>query len=518
MAELLLEIFSGEIPARMQEDARLRFEASLLLAIKSTFAGEVSAKSWVTPRRLGVMVEGFELELNAKSQELRGPRVEAPAAALEGFLKKNNLRHDQLEKRSDYYFAIIASSDEDPTEILKSTIIETIKNFVWPKSMIDGDHDLRWVRPVKSILCILDGKVLNFNYHHIETNNITYGHRFMAPDAIAVSSYNDYAARLADAYVMLESEARKSSIKEQVSAVLSGKDISLIEDEGLMSEIVGLIEYPKVFAAEIDASFMDLPREVLIIALKNHQRYLMTEHVNGKLAPYYLIVANIEPSDGGLALIDGNQKVLSARLSDAKFFYELDLKSPLEARTSQLKALTFHADIGSIYDKQQSVEQLAIKLAEMLKIDAVKLTRAVTLAKCDLTTNMVKEFPELQGIMGYHYATYGGEDEQAAIAIRDHYRPQGPHDRLPEGALASVLAVADKLDTLNQMFAIGIKPTGSKDPFALRRAAIGVLRIIVHNKFAINLKTLGIRPDVIEFIQERLDVMIKSGEIASSPW
>jgi glycyl-tRNA synthetase beta chain len=518
MAELLLEIFSGEIPARMQEDARYRFENSLVSAVRDVFSGEISVKSWITPRRLGLVIEGFKLELITGPQELRGPRIGAPTQALEGFLKKNNLHYEQLEKRGDYYFTVIKSTEGDPVATLKHIIVETIKNFVWPKSMIDGDHSLRWVRPIKSILCLLDGGVLDFSYHHIKSGNTTYGHRLMAPEAVIVNSYADYVVKLGKAYVMLEAETRRNSIKKQVSEKLSGKKVMLIEDEELMSEIVGLVEHPRVFIDEIDPNFMSLPREVLIITLKNHQRYLMTEETNGSLAPYYLIVANIEPEDEGKALINGNQKVLAARLSDAKFFYELDLKAPLESRIEQLKNLTFHADIGSICDKQKNVETLAHKLALMLNLDAKKMIRAIELSKCDLTSNMVKEFPELQGVMGYHYALACGEHEQVAIAIRDHYKPQGPHDRLPEGSIASAVALADKLDTLNQMFAIGIRPTGSKDPFALRRAAIGVLRIIMDNNFAIDLKDLGIRPDVIEFIQERLDVMLKNGEVAKSPW
>lgn len=510
MSELLLEIFSGEIPARMQEDGIARFEASLLAAIGEVFEGNITATSWVTPRRLGIVIKELSLTFKAASEELRGPRIEAPAQALEGFLKKNNLRHDQLEKRGDYYFAKLESSSNDPINALKDAILTTIKNFVWPKSMIDGDHDLRWVRPVKSILCLLDGKTLEFDYHHIKSGNTTYGHRFMAPASITITSHSDYVEKLTNAHVMLDAEDRKKSILSQAEAALKDMGVRLIADAGLLNEIAGLVEYPKVFVAGIDSEFMALPREVLIITLKAHQRYLMTENSDGTLAPHYLIVANIEPADSGTALIDGNQKVLSARLADAKFFYDLDLKSPLETRIESLKSLTFHADIGSIYTKQQSVATLGDKIAKTLKIDAAKVARAIELAKCDLTTNMVKEFPELQGVMGYHYAIAGGQGIEIATSIRDHYKPQGPNDRLPEGLIASAVALADKLDTLNQMFTIGIKPTSSKDPFALRRAAIGALRIMQHNDFKLDLKALSIRDDVLEFMQERLEVMSKS--------
>ncbi|MDF3048277.1 MAG: Glycyl-tRNA synthetase [Candidatus Midichloriaceae bacterium] len=507
MSELLLEIFSGEIPARMQKNAEEKLREMLRQAIADAFTGEFTCKSWVTPQRLGVAIDGFKLELKQKTQELRGPRVEALAEALAGFLKKNNLQADQLEKRGDYYFAVLTKGDEDPANILKDIIISTLKNFVWPKSMIDGDHDLRWVRPIKSILCLLDGKALEFNYHHIKSSNITYGHRFMAPAPIEISSYSDYLEKLEKACVVLDHEARKNSILHQAHKILAAKKVELIADKELLDEIAGLVEYPKVFISQIKPEFMQLPREVLIITLKHHQRYLMTDTQTKDgvkaLSPYYLLVANIDPVDGGEALVEGNNKVLSARLADAKFFYELDLKSKLADRIENIKSLTFHANIGSMHAKQSSVSALVAAICFELDLDPSIIERAAMLAKCDLTTNMVKEFPELQGIMGYYYAIASGESKEAATCIRDHYKPQGPNDRLPEGAMASILALADKLDTLNQMFAINIKPTGSKDPFALRRAAIGALRIIAENHFDLDLSAIGIREDVISFLKER---------------
>ncbi|MCE2991507.1 MAG: glycine--tRNA ligase subunit beta [Candidatus Jidaibacter sp.] len=507
MSELLLEIFSGEIPARMQKNAEEKFSQMLAQAIMDTFTGDFICKSWITPRRLGVAINGFKLELKQITQELRGPRVDAQAQALAGFLKKNNLQATQLEKRGDYYFAVLNKVDEDPADTLKDIIITTLKNFVWPKSMIDGDHDLRWVRPIRSILCLLNGKTLEFAYHHIKSGNITYGHRFMSPAPIEVSSYSDYLGKLEKAYVVVDHETRRQSILQQATKALADKGVELIADGELLDEIAGLVEYPKVFVSQIQPEFMKLPREVLIITLKHHQRYLMTDMQTKDgdtvLSPYYLIVANIDPIDGGEALIEGNNKVLSARLSDAKFFYELDLKSKLADRIENIKSLTFHADIGSVHAKQLSVSALATGICFELDLDPSIIERAAMLAKCDLTTNMVKEFPELQGIMGYYYAIASGESTEMAICIRDHYKPQGPSDRLPEGIMASVLALADKLDTLNQMFAINIKPTGSKDPFALRRAAIGALRIIADNSFDLDLGAIGVREDVISFLKER---------------
>ncbi len=508
MSELLLEVFSGEIPARMQVAGVSRFMDNLLMLIKKAFKGNATAECWVTPRRLGVVVKNLEFEALDK-ELLRGPSVSAPSQALEGFLKKNNVTRAQLEEINGYYYAKLESSGE-PLEDLKDVILTTLKQMVWPKSMIDGDHDLRWVRPVKSILCILDGKEVELKYHHIKSGNTTYGHRFMAPKAISIDSFVDYEKKLKDAYVILKPEDRKSSILAQANAALESLGVSVLEDEVLLDEIAGLVEYPKVFVSKINPEFMSLPREVLIITLKYHQRYLMTKKADGSLAEYHLIVANIDPTDKGVALIEGNQRVLSARLADAKFFYELDLTAPLKGRAESLKLLTFHADIGSIYDKQQSVRALGIEIAKALGLETDEVDKvgaAITLAKCDLTTNMVKEFPELQGVMGYYYAKAGGESDEVSIAIRDHYKPRGPSDRVPQGRIPSIVALADKLDTLNQMFAIGIKPTGSKDPFALRRAAIGILRILAGNDFKLNFKALGIRQDVIEFINERYEVM-----------
>lgn len=512
MSDLLLEIISGEIPARMQSDAVKNFASNIQANITKVFGPSSVGNilSWITPQRIGVYIESIIIDeaTKAATQEIRGPKHTAPASAIEGFLAKNKLVKAQLYIVGDYYFAKPVS-EAQPTDKLKQIIIETIKNFVWPKSMISGNSSLRWVRPMKSILCLLDGKVLEFNYHHINSCNKTYGHRFMAPQEIEVTSYSDYKTKLANAWVIIDPKARKDAILSQISEILAQADVSLIEDDSLLNEIVGLVEFPKVFMGEIDDKFMTLPREVLITTLKSNQRYLMTEDkLSGKLAQFYLIVANIASEDAGKTLLEGNQRVLNARLNDAMFFYEQDLKQPFESNIEKLHSLKYH-NICSMYDKQLSVKNLAVKLASALSsIPTEKIERAVMLAKCDLLTNMVSEFPELQALMGYYYSIANGEDKDVAVAVRDHYKPRGPNDALPENLLASIIALADKLDSLNQLFAAGIKPSGSKDPFGLRRAAIGILRLVKCHNWSLAYDRLDIREDVQKFINDRQKALL----------
>jgi glycyl-tRNA synthetase beta chain len=503
MAELLLELFSEEMPASMQQGAKDQLLAQILAGLKERFGLELQGHAWVTPRRLGVFIDNLPLEIKESKEELRGPKIAAPEQALEGFLRKNNINKERLEKRGEYYYAIIARPAAAIREVLGKLIEEVLLGFSWPKSMRWSDHEIKWVRPLHNILCLLDSEILALQFGHIRSNNLSFGHRFMAKDQISISNFSDYKSKLAQAFVILESNDRKQAVLTQVNDAIAAKELAMIEDSDLLSEIAGLVEYPVVLLGEIGEEYMKLPREVLVITLRHHQRYLMLNDLKGNLAPYFIIVANRTTADKGDEIVRGNIKVLNARLEDARFFYTGDKAHSLVSRVDELKGLTFHKEIGTIYDKMQSTKAMVERICTQLKIESGKAIRAVELSKTDLVTGMVKEFPELQGIMGYYYALNDNEDKEVAIAIRDHYKPQGPSDSLPENLTGALAALADKLDTLNQMFEIGIKPTGSKDPYALRRAAIGVLRILAHYELNLDLANLGLRDDVCAFINER---------------
>ena len=499
MPELLIELYSEEIPAGMQSSAIERFYTTLQTKFEEGCKEKVQGEYWVTPKRMGAVFNNVPAKLTSTVEELRGPKLDAPEVALQGFLKKYNLQKESLYQKDGYYFAQVKQGSDDIHAFLKETIEEVLHKFTWPKSMRWGEHDITWVRPLHNILCLFDGMVLPVKFGHVTANNKSRGHRFMAPQEFTVANHLDYLKNIEEHKVILNQGVRGEKIKSQAAALLTTLGLSLKEDKALLDEVVGLVEYPAVYLGEIDAKFMYLPEEALIITLKHHQRYLMVEDKNGKLAPYYLIVANIEASDSGKEIRHGNGKVLRARLEDAIFHYEHDKAQELEDFVEKLRSLTYHQQIGSVYDKMQSVLKLAELIAKDANADVEKVKRAVTLCKADLVSNMVKEFPELQGVMGYYYAKHAGEPDEVALAIKEHYKPQGPTDSLPSNLTGAIVALADKLDTLNQMFAINIKPTGSKDPFALRRAAIGILRICEHY----DIRALGARPDVAQFINER---------------
>lgn len=505
MPELLLEIYSEEIPAGMQQNNVDALAKQLALKLAATLekGNMVSYEHWVTPQRIGLYFDNIPASISAKLEEVKGPKVNAPEIALQGFLKKYNLAKDDLSQKDGYFFANVKQGSDDIYAFLKEAIEDTLKTFTWPKSMRWGSHEISWIRPIHNILCLFDGKVLPVKFGHLTANDKTYGHRFMAPNELAVQNEKDYSAKLKDHKVILDQEERKRIIKSEAAIQLAPLGFLLKEDNALLDEIAGLVEFPVCLIGKIDSQFMSLPEEVLTITLKHHQRYLMVEDKAGKLAPYYVIVANIEATDGGEEIKHGNGKVLRARLEDAKFHYAHDEKQKLDDLVEKLRSLTYHQQIGSVYDKMQSVLKIAEQIAIDAKADIEQVKRAVTLCKADLVSNMVKEFPELQGIMGYYYALHAKEEKEVAMAIKEHYKPQGPSDSLPSNIIGAILALADKLDTLNQMFAINIKPTGSKDPFALRRAAIGILRISEHYKLQLNLTALGAKKDVIQFISER---------------
>jgi glycyl-tRNA synthetase beta chain len=517
MAELLLELFSEEIPARMQAAAaeQLRERITARLAEERlTFA---RAQAFVTPRRLTLVVDGLPERQPDVEEERKGPHVSAPQKALDGFMKSAGLTTlEGAEVRTvggaDYYYVLRKSPGRRTADVVRDAVTGTIESFAWPKSMRWGSGAMRWVRPLQNVLCVLDGAVVDvaLRDHGLRANDVARGHRFAAPEPFTVRSFDDYARKLRDAFVVLDAAERRAIIAERITALAVAEGLSVADDPGLLDEVTGLVEWPVPLIGSIDEHFMGVPREVLTTTMRANQKYFALETADAALAARFIVVANIGANDGGAAIVAGNERVLRARLSDAKFFWEQDLKTPLAARVPKLNALVFHAKLGTIGDKAQRLEQLAPELAQQVRApatgsqassvaDAAALSlagaaelslvaRAGLLCKADLVSAMVVEFPELQGKMGRYYALADGEDARVADAIGDHYAPLGPNDRCPSAPFSVAVALADKLDTLVGFFAVGEKPTGSRDPFALRRAALGVIRIIVENRLRLPLR------------------------------
>ncbi|MDE3015710.1 MAG: glycine--tRNA ligase subunit beta [Pseudomonadota bacterium] len=515
MPDFLLELFSEEIPARMQQGAIDVLQAELVNTLDNVgLKVKKNPRFFVTPRRLAVIMSDLPVAQPDISTELKGPKIDAPEAALQGFLKKTGMTKERLENRGGVYFAAIHQKGKPTDDVLKEIIEKILANFPWPKSMRwpvpaarerEKTGEATWVRPLHGILCIFDGRVVPVEFAGIKAGNTTRGHRFLAPEEITVKKATDYESALEKTFVIADREKRKAEILKQAEAAASKHKLTLKQDAGLLDEITGLVEWPAVLMGSIDKTFMDLPPEVLTTVMRSHQKYFALTSpspVRGEgrgggesLAPRFLIVANMETKDGGKAIIAGNERVLRARFSDARFFWDHDLKKPLEEWAGGLKNITFHATLGTVADKVERVKALAVQLAPYChpRECGDDIIRAAALCKADLTTGMVGEFPELQGIMGWHYAMRQGEKPKVADAIRDHYKPQGPNDSVPSAPVSVCVALADKLDTLVSMFAIGEKPTGSKDPFALRRAALGAIRIILENNIRIGLRALVVK-------------------------
>jgi glycyl-tRNA synthetase beta chain len=495
MSELLLELFSEEIPARMQ--GRAREDLARLLGDKLKPAGLdfVEIKTFATPRRLTAVVDGLPERSPDACEERKGPRVDAPDAAINGFLKAAGLTSvDQAEVREDnkgsYYAAMLEKPGRGTAEVVAEIVPEIVRNFPWPKSMRWGAGKLRWVRPLHSILCLLDGKVVDFEIDGIRSGKETRGHRFMAPKPVAVKSFKDYAEKLRQAFVILDGEERAALILKNARALATRKGLTLVEDEALLAENAGLTEWPVVLMGAFDETFLDVPQQVLITAMKAHQKCFSLKK-GDTLANRFILVANLEAEDGGKAITEGNERVIRARLADAKFFFDQDRKVPLEERVPKLQEITFHEKLGTQYDRVQRVWHLARELAPLVNADADDAERAAILAKADLVSDMVGEFPELQGVMGRYYAIEQKERLPVANAIAAHYKPLGPTDEVPLDPVAIAVALADKLDTLVGFWAIDEKPTGSKDPYALRRAALGVIRIVLENGVRLHLNAIA---------------------------
>jgi glycyl-tRNA synthetase beta chain len=499
MPDLLFELFSEEIPARMQakaaDDLR-RMVTDKLVAEGLVYDG---AKAFATPRRLTLTVHGIPARQSDLKEERKGPRVGGPEAAIAGFLKATGLASideatiQRDPKKGDFYVALIEKPGRATLEVLTDMLPVIIRTFPWPKSMRWGERSarpgaLQWVRPLHAIVATFgleteDPDVVKFAVDGIEAGQTTYGHRFMAPAPISVRRLEDYEAKLLDAKVVLDPERRKDVILTDARQLAFAQGFELVEDQVLLDEVAGLVEWPVVLMGSFDTEFLSIPGEVIRATIRNNQKcFVVRDPKTGKLTNKFVLTANIEASDGGKAIVAGNQRVIRARLSDAKFFYESDLKTKLEARLPKFDGIVFHEKLGTQGERIARIERLAAEIAPLVGADVEKAKRAAHLAKADLLTEVVGEFPELQGLMGKYYALAQGEDPSVAAASEEHYKPQGPNDRVPTDPVSVAVALADKLDTLIGFWAIDEKPTGSKDPYALRRAALGVIRIIIENQ------------------------------------
>ncbi len=491
MPDLLIELFSEEIPARMQAraaDDLKRLVTDGLVEAGLTYA---SAAAFSTPRRLALTVEGLLPESPATREERKGPRVDAPEKALEGFLRSTGLSKDQLEARDDkkgqVWFAVIAREGRPASGIVAEVLESAVRNFPWPKSMRWASGNLRWVRPLHSIVCLLSDEegasIVDVEIDGIRAGDTTEGHRFMAPGSIKVTSFDDYRAKLQAAHVVLSAEDRGAAIWHDAEQLAFAQGLEVVEDKGLLAEVSGLVEWPVVLMGAIDEEFLELPAEVLQTSMKEHQKFFSVKGKTGRIT-HFITVANRETADNGATILAGNQKVLSARLADAKFFWENDLRiarTDITQWTDALADVTFHNKLGSQLDRIHRIRDLAKEIAPLVGAPTDDVWTAALVAKADLSSEMVYEFPELQGVMGEYYALEAALSDEIAAAAREHYQPLGPSDNVPTSPVSVAVALADKIDTLTGFWSIDEKPTGSKDPFALRRAALGVIRLVLEN-------------------------------------
>ena len=494
MPQLLLELFSEEIPARMQAGAARDLERMAREHLAAAGFLPEALKTFAGPRRLTLVVEGLPIAQADRKEELKGPRVGAPPQAMEGFLRKAGLTQDQLVERDGVWMAFIEKTGRPTTEIVAEMVEAIVRGFPWPKSMTWGSGKLRWVRPLKRILCVFDREVVPFAIEGIESGDTTEGHRFMrvgfgwGGQPFKARDFDEYEKGLLDHFVVLDVEERKARILEGCKTLCFARNLELVEDQGLLEEVAGLAEWPTPVLGDMDPVFLDLPGEVIRTSMRTHQKYFAVRKPDGEgLAPHFITIANVQSADGGKVIAEGNAKVLSSRLSDARFFWDEDVKVGFEPWLEKLNGVTFHAKLGTMAERVERIVALAREIAPLVGADPDKAAEAARLAKADLTSQMVGEFPELQGLMGGYYARAAGLDPEIADAIRDHYKPQGPSDAVPTAPLSVAVALADKLDTLVGFFAIDEKPTGSKDPYALRRAALGVIRTILESKSRISL-------------------------------
>jgi len=540
MPDLLLELFSEEIPARMQakaaDDLR-RMVTDKLVAEGLVYEG---AKAFATPRRLALTVHGIPARQPDLKEERKGPKIGAPDAAVQGFLRATGLKSldeakIQHDKKGDFYVALMEKPGRPAIDVLADILPVIVRTFPWPKSMRWGARSakpgsLSWVRPLHAITATFgpeteDPDIVKFSIDGIETGQTTWGHRFMAPAAISVRRFEDYEAKLKAAKVVLDPQARKDIILADAKQLAFAQGFELVEDQVLLDEVAGLVEWPVVLMGSFDEEYLSIPGEVIRATIRNNQKcFVVSDPKTGKLANKFILTANIEASDGGNAIVAGNERVIRARLSDAKFFYETDLKTKLEDRLPKFEQIVFHEKLGTQGARIKRIERLAAEIAPLVGADVEKARRAAHLVKADLLTEVVGEFPELQGLMGKYYAQAQREDASVAAASEEHYKPQGPADRVPTDPVSVAVALADKIDTLVGFWAIDEKPTGSKDPYALRRAALGVIRLIVENSLrlpilqaaksavpglSVKADTEKLSGDLLAFFADRLKVQLR---------
>jgi glycyl-tRNA synthetase beta chain len=520
MPQFLLELFSEEIPARMQEGAAADLARLARDGLAQAELSSDEPRAFAGPRRLTLVVDGLPSAQADRVEERKGPRVGAPEAALAGFLRSTGVAREALVEKDGVWFAVLERAGRPTAEVLARLTETIVARFPWPKSMTWGDGKLRWVRPLHSLVCVFDRKIVPAEIPGVRVGDISEGHRFMGPRRpFRARDFDEYREALAGHFVVLGAAERKRRILERARALTAARGLELVEDAGLLDEVAGMVEWPAPILGDMDSRFLALPPEVVRTSMRVHQRYFAVRSAGeGALAPHFVTVANIETDDGGTLIAAGNARVLSARLDDARFFWEEDRKVPLEARLETLKGVTFHTRLGTLFERAERIEALARRLAPLVGADPDPAARAARLAKADLATAMVGEFPELQGVMGGYYAAAQGEPDAVAQAIRDHYKPQGPSDSVPTAPVTVAVALADKLDSLAGFFAIGEAPTGSRDPFALRRAALGVIRILFENNVRVSVAHLAGLADttgsgqagaVAAFFADRLKVALR---------
>ncbi|MCK9908939.1 glycine--tRNA ligase subunit beta [Microbacteriaceae bacterium K1510] len=526
MPDLLLELFSEEIPARMQ--ARAAEDLRKLITDKLVAAGLVyeGAKAFATPRRLALTVHGVPVQQPDQKEERKGPKVGAPEQAIAGFLRAAGLASIdqakvQADKKGDFYVAVTEKKGRPAIDVIAEIVPEVVRTFPWPKSMRWGAASakpgaLNWVRPLHSIIATFgpeteDPEIVHFDVDGVAVGNQTRGHRFMAPSAFTVKRFDDYVEKLHAAKVVLDPARRADIILADAKNLAFAQGYELVEDEGLLAEVSGLVEWPVVLMGSFDKAFLSIPDEVIRATIRANQKcFVLRDPQTAKLVNKFILIANIEATDHGNAIVAGNERVIRARLSDAKFFYETDLKTRLEDRLPKFEQIVFHEKLGTQAERIARIVALAGQLAPLVGADVAKAERAAQLCKADLLTEVVGEFPELQGLMGRYYAEAQNEDEAVAHALEDHYKPKGPDDLVPADPVSIAAALADKIDTLVGFWAIDEKPTGSKDPYALRRAALGVIRVVLDNALRLHLlKIPGVSADLLSFFADRLKVQLR---------
>jgi glycyl-tRNA synthetase beta chain len=529
MPELFCELFSEEIPARMQ--ARAAEDLSRLLSEALAALSPANMRQFYGPRRIAVAADVAGASVTVATSE-RGPRVSAPEQALAGFLRKHGAPREALRQEGDFWVLEKAASAEPAATLLARVLPALLRRFPWPKSMRwGGTSAFTWVRPLRRICCLLDGASVSFSLavegddgHGLAADAFTEGHRFLAPGAFRVDSAAQWQEALRERYVIADAAEREASIVRQIGMCATAASVSIVEDAGLLSEVTGLVEWPVALRGRIDDAFMDLPPEVMQVSMRVNQRYFATRTQSGQAAPYFVFVANVTAPDGGAAIVAGNERVLRARFSDARHFWDQDRRAKLADRVPALDGVVFHAALGTQGARVKRLTRLAEILAPLVGADAAQAARGALLAKADLTTGMVGEFPELQGVMGFYYARHDGEPEAVAEAVRDHYAPKGPSDPVPTARVTVAVALADKLDQLAGFFAVGEKPTGSGDPYALRRSALGVIRLVRENGLRIGLRGIlqeaaepvagdaaaKVAGEVLAFMAERLRVQLRA--------